>query len=99
LDCVGAAHAFLIKMHELIKKALITLGLVIIWVTSTNYFAVQFNNLADHWLTWPAPLPEENMLSDLKKSEVKSNHKAQAIIILGGGRRKGALEARIDYHH
>ncbi len=89
---------FLIKKHELIKKALITVGLVVIWVTSTNYFAVQFTNLAGYWLTWPAPFPEENMLLDLKKSAVTLNHQPQAIIILGGGRRKGALEVPTDYH-
>ncbi len=89
---------FLIKKHELIKKALITLGLLMIWVTSTNYFAVQFANLAGHWLTWPAPLTEENILSELKKLEVKLNHQPKAIIVLGGGRRKGALEAPIDYN-
>jgi uncharacterized SAM-binding protein YcdF (DUF218 family) len=89
---------FLIKKHELIKKVLITASLVMIWVTSTNYFAVQFTNLADHWLTWPAPLTEENILSELKKSEVKLNHQPKAIIVLGGGRRKGALEAPIDYN-
>jgi uncharacterized SAM-binding protein YcdF (DUF218 family) len=89
---------FLIKKHELIKKALIMVGLVMIWVTSTNYFAVQFTNLAGYWLTWPAPLPEENMLSDLTKSGTQLNHQLQAIIILGGGRRKGAIEVPTDYH-
>ena len=89
---------FLIKKHELIKKVLITAGLVMIWITSTNYFAVQFTNLAGHWLSWPAPLTEENILSELKKSEVKLNHQPKAIFVLGGGRRKGALEAPIDYN-
>jgi uncharacterized SAM-binding protein YcdF (DUF218 family) len=89
---------FLIKKHERIKKALITFGLLMIWVTSTNYFAVQFTNLAGHWLTWPAPLTEDSMLSDLKKSGAQLNHQPQAIIVLGGGRRKGALEAPIDYN-
>lgn len=88
---------FLIKKHELIRKALITVGLLMIWVTSTNYFAVQFTNLAGHWLDWPAPLTEENILVEFKKSASTLNHQPQAIIVLGGGRRKGALEAPIDY--
>lgn len=88
---------FLIKKHELIKKALIMVGLVTIWITSTNYFAVQFTSLAGHLLTWPVPLTEENILSNLKQSEAKLNYQPQAIIILGGGRRKGALESAIDY--
>jgi uncharacterized SAM-binding protein YcdF (DUF218 family) len=89
---------FLIKKHELIKKALISISLLMIWVTSTNYFAVHFTNLAGYWLTWPAPLTEENILSNLKKSEAILNSQPKAIIVLGGGRRKGALEAPIDYH-
>ncbi len=88
---------FLIKKYELIKKVLITAGLVMIWITSTNYFAVQFTNLAGHWLSWPAPLTEENMLLDFKKAEATLNLQPKAIIVLGGGRRKGALEAPIDY--
>ena len=44
---------FLIKTHELIKKALIMVGLLLIWVTSTNYLAVQFTKLAGHWMNWP----------------------------------------------
>ena len=89
---------FFIKKHELIKKILISIGLLMIWVTSTNYFAVQFTNLAGHWLTWPAPLTEENILLEFKKSETTLNNQPQAIIVLGGGRRKGALEVPIDYH-
>jgi uncharacterized SAM-binding protein YcdF (DUF218 family) len=89
---------FLIKKHEFIKKALITFGLLMIWVTSTNYFAVQFTNFAGHWLDWPAPLTEENILLDLKKAAVTLNPQPKAIIVLGGGRRKGALEAPTEYH-
>jgi uncharacterized SAM-binding protein YcdF (DUF218 family) len=89
---------FLIKKHELIKKVLITADLVMIWVMSTNYFAVQFTNLAGHWLSWPAPLTEENIFLDFKKSAATLNHHPQAIIVLGGGRRKGALEVPIDYN-
>jgi uncharacterized SAM-binding protein YcdF (DUF218 family) len=69
-----------------------------ICVTSTNYFAAQFINLAGHWLTWPAPLTEKNILSRLKKSGVKLNHQPQAIIVLEGGHRKGALGSPIDYN-
>ncbi len=43
---------FLIKKHELIKNSVITVGLVMIWVTGTNYFSVQFTTLAGHWVNW-----------------------------------------------
>jgi uncharacterized SAM-binding protein YcdF (DUF218 family) len=89
---------FLIKKHELIKKALITVGLLMIWVTSTNYFAIQFTNLAGHWLDWPAPLTKKNILSQLNKMETILNYQPQAIIILGGGRLKGPLEAPANHY-
>jgi uncharacterized SAM-binding protein YcdF (DUF218 family) len=114
---------FLIKKHELIKKALITVGLVMIWVTSTNYFAVQFTNIAGYWINWPVPIsfeashaadfskgtlhPQSEIVSskenkvkkaatpdDLSKGNATS---PQAIVILGGGRRKGALETPLEY--
>jgi uncharacterized SAM-binding protein YcdF (DUF218 family) len=44
------------------------------------------------------PLTEENILSQLNKTEKTTNNQPQAIIVLKGGRRKGALEAPIDYH-
>ena len=53
---------FLIKKHELIKKALITVGLVMIWVTSTNYFGVLFTNMACYLLAWPDPLSDDNII-------------------------------------
>ena len=81
---------FLIKKHDLIKKALITLGLVMIWVTSTNYFAVQFTNLAGHWMNWP-PHISSIASGSIDISKVNSDI-PEVIVILGGGRRKGALE-------
>ncbi len=47
---------FLIKKHELIKKALITVGFLMIWLTSTNYFAVHFTNIVGYWMNWPPQL-------------------------------------------
>ncbi len=99
---------FLIKKYELIKKALITVGLLMIWVTSTNYFAVQFTNSVGHWMNWPAPISfKANDISDSSNLTPHLNSKIisteenfinpQAIVILGGGRRKGALETPTEY--
>jgi uncharacterized SAM-binding protein YcdF (DUF218 family) len=86
---------FLIKKHELIKKALITVGLLMIWVTSTNYFAVQFTNLAGHWVNWPAHIGSiASGSSDMSKV---NSANPEVIVILGGGRRKGALETPSEY--
>ena len=56
------------------------------------------HNLAGHWLSWPALLIEENILLEFKKSAAILNHHPQAIIVIGGGRHKGALQAPIDYN-
>jgi uncharacterized SAM-binding protein YcdF (DUF218 family) len=86
---------FLIKKHELIKKSLITVGLVMIWVTSTNYFAVHFTNIVGHWINWPPHITSTASYSnDLLNG---NSENPQAIVILGGGRRKGALETPPDY--
>jgi hypothetical protein len=86
---------FLIKKHELIKKALITIGLLMIWVTSTNYFAVQFTNLAGHWMNWPAHV---SFIASNSTGMSKGNSdNPEVIVILGGGRRKGALETPSEY--
>jgi uncharacterized SAM-binding protein YcdF (DUF218 family) len=105
---------FLFKKHELIKKTLIMFGLAMIWLTSTNYFANQFTQMAGYLLEWPKPLmlEEERTTQQLKKS-IKPNKLSKpskrqddkqmevltskeslthAIVILGGGRQKGALD-------
>ncbi len=86
---------FLIKKYELIKKALITVGLLMIWVIGTNYFDVHFTNIAGHWMNWP---PQITSIASNSNDLLKGNFEnPQAIVILGSGCRKGALEVLIDY--
>jgi uncharacterized SAM-binding protein YcdF (DUF218 family) len=104
----------LFKKHELIKKTLIMFGLAMIWLTSTNYFANQFTQMAGYLLEWPKPLmlEEERIIQQLKEpikpNKLSKPSKRQdekqmevltskeslthAIVILGGGRQKGALD-------
>lgn len=77
---------FLIKKHELIKKALIIVGLVMIWITSTNYFAVQFTNLAGHWMNWPKHI--SSIASSSNDVSKVNSANPEVIVILGGGRLK-----------
>jgi DUF218 domain len=113
LGDVGAAYAFLFKKHELIKKSLVVFGLVMIWLTSTNFFANQFTQMAGHFLEWPQPLKLEKGLiknlnpshpkassptdappytQELRSKEVSNEATTHAIVILGSGRQKGALD-------
>lgn len=60
-----------------------------------QFFAYQFTQVAGHLLEWPQPL-------SLKEIEVQigakdrplslGSHQVQAIVILGGGRQKGAID-------
>ena len=73
-----------LNAYRKLQKWMIILATIMIWVTSTNYFAIQSTKMAGHFMQWPKPLD----LSQISKQ----NKKAQAIVILGGGRRKGALD-------
>ncbi len=114
---------FLLKKWDLLQKSLIVVGVLMIWLTSTNYFANQFTQVAGYLLEWPKPLKLEEVVStDLNPklakvssitnaNQLKSNHSTSitntqglisrevsnepstyAIVILGGGRQKGALD-------
>ncbi len=59
-----------------------------IWISSTNFFAIQLVQWTDPWMHWAKP---PNWIE--LENQVKSNpHHKQAIVVLGGGRRRGAFE-------
>jgi hypothetical protein len=100
---------FLLKKRELLQKALIVLSVLMIWLTSTNYFAIQLTHALGSIITWQAPLDLKDLenkhtanqstkqsieQSTKKNDEINSSNPGseQAIVILGGGRRGGAIE-------
>jgi uncharacterized SAM-binding protein YcdF (DUF218 family) len=92
---------FLLKKRELLQKALIVFGVLMIWLTSTNYLALQLTNALGTIITWLAPLDlnvlenKHNVNQGAKQNGVINSSKPgaeQAIVILGGGRRSGAIE-------
>lgn len=100
---------FLLKKRELLQKALIVLSVLMIWLTSTNYFAVQLTHTLGSIITWPTPLDlkdleNKHIANQSDKQNLKQSTKQndgmnslnpgpeQAIVILGGGRRGGAIE-------
>ncbi len=100
---------FLLKKRELLQKALIVFGISIIWLTSTNYFAVQLTHALGSIITWHVPLNladledkynvNQSTNQSIKQStrqndEINSSspESEQAIVILGAGRRGGAIE-------
>ncbi len=85
------ALAFLFVKSKRAKNSLFATCLLMIWVASTNYFANQITTIASSFMHWPAPL-------SVTQVRHKDHHQMpQAIIILGGGRRIGALDAPSQY--
>lgn len=78
------------------QKAVVLLAVAMIWVTSTNFAAIQLTNMVDHFMHWSNPLDFSDIKSVSDVKNINSIHephkKAQAIVILGGGRRKGAID-------
>jgi uncharacterized SAM-binding protein YcdF (DUF218 family) len=92
---------FLLKKRELLQKTLIVFGVLMIWLSSTNYLAVQLTHVLGEVITWSTPLDlkvlesKYNGNQSAKQSGATSSSELgaeQAIVILGGGRRSGAIE-------
>jgi uncharacterized SAM-binding protein YcdF (DUF218 family) len=100
---------FLLKKRELLQKSLIIVGVVMIWLSSTNYLAIQLTNALGSVITWSAPLDIKDLenkynANQIAKQSIQQSSKQnsetdssipgseQAIVILGGGRRSGAIE-------
>ncbi len=72
------------------QQKLIVISLFFIWLSATPIFSQSLIAATDFWMRWPQPLNLVNY-SDSTLGQ------ADAIIILGGGRRKGAIESP-EYH-
>jgi uncharacterized SAM-binding protein YcdF (DUF218 family) len=90
-----------LKKREFLQKSLIVFSVLMIWLTSTNYLAVQLTNALGSIITWSAPLDlkvlesKHNGNQSAQQSGATNSSKLgaeQAIVILGGGRRSGAIE-------
>ena len=91
---------------KLVKNLLIITCFLMIWASSTNYFANQITTIAGSLLNWPNPLsfnqPQRKSQREMGLPIMNSStpyNIPQAIIILGGGRRIGALDAPSQYQH
>lgn len=71
------------------QKGVIFFALAMVWVSSTSIFSNGLIDISNFFMQWPQALH----LQDLKKSTATPG----AIVILGGGRRRGAAESA-QYH-
>lgn len=89
---------FLNKKRTL-QKGLLGLCIIFLWLTSTTYFANCLVMFTDSWMHWPKPVSIESIQADQftehrfnKNTELIHDRPIGAIVVLGGGRIKGALE-------
>ena len=86
----------LLNRKKVWQKTVVIVCLALIWITSTTAFANWFVEVTDNLMHWPKPV-------DISQITTKNLIKAQqielpqAIVILGGGKRRGALELP-EYH-
>lgn len=80
---------FLFKKRAILQKVSVTFFVMMLWLSSTPAFVQSFTNVTDAWMHWPSPIQMHDHQAHIKQV-VKNN---SAIVVLGGGRRKGAIES------
>ena len=78
----------LFQNRKKLQTIALLLPLVMLWVSSTTVFSQQFAKFVDNYLHWPAPV----QLEDIKSALQQSKQESIAIVILGSGVRRGALD-------
>jgi hypothetical protein len=93
LTLADTTQTFLLKKCELLQKALIILSVVMIWLTSTNYFTVQLAHALGSIIIWRIPLDLNDLQAKYSiKQSAKQNDEInsskpvseKAIVILEG---------------
>ena len=77
----------LLQKFPRLQKTIIAISAILIWVMSTPVFVQWLTKASDIWMHWPAPL----VLN--QNQQITMNKHSSAIVVLGGGRRKGAIES------
>ena len=83
---IAVLALFLFKQRPILQRSVVAMSLVMIWVTSTSAFAEWSTHQLDALMNWPKPLSIQEQYQGHKPGA------PQAIVVLGGGRRKGALD-------
>jgi hypothetical protein len=84
-----AAIAFIAFQHrKKLQTIALFLPLIMLWITSTTCFSQQFAKFVDNYLNWQPAV----QLEDVKSALQLPNQESIAIVILGAGVRRGALD-------
>lgn len=87
---------FLLRKHRKSQKSIVVFSLIMAWVSSTLFFSIWLTKITNPVMHWPPPLHLSQLQKTLKlthSDQVKIEDSPKAIVILSGGRRKGALDA------
>lgn len=90
LLCILLA-VFLFNKRAALQKSIICFSVLMIWACSTPVFVYYLTQLGGLHLGWSAPWQEN--ITDKSNTQFKNQHTHAAIVVLGGGRRLGALES------
>ena len=95
----------LLNRKKVWQKTIVISCLVLLWITSTTAFANWLVQITDRVMNWPKPIAISQIVNfsnensgsstirgDQHAKANASQEKPQAIVILGGGKRRGALE-------
>lgn len=80
---------FVFRRRLVLQRSVVVVSALMIWATSTNYLAIQLTHWAGQALSWQQPLTLEGLAN---QADV-SGQGPKAIVVLGSGRRQGALDA------
>lgn len=90
--CILLAVVF-IKQRAFLQKIIISAAACMIWLSSTALFAQWLTQVSNAWMHWPTPWVVEQRFPSVQ------DQNTSAIVVLGGGRRKSALESPEYQHH
>jgi len=99
---LGLIFLIALRRHKKIQTTLIGFMFIMIWVTSTTVFSQNLYQHTYRWMKWPKPLDVAHIPAFRNETLHQKNStqfdsqdsqvKPQAIVILGGGVRNGAIE-------
>ncbi len=88
---LGLGGLIFFRHKQRLKNLTLGIALVMIWVTSTSVFSHWLVNITEPFMQWPKPLNFQTLCQS-KGCEEWVKGKKSAIVILGGGVRRGAMD-------
>ena len=88
---IALSALLLLNRKKVLQKGVVMSCLALIWITSTTAFANWLVEVSDHLMHWPKPV-DISQITTKNLTKAQQIDPPQAIVILGGGKRRGALE-------